>query len=211
MLLTPDGRRVFQNRLDDGSGFCYSAHSYPGAVTLPHWIKLEREGSLITAYHSVDGVSWVLQPDTENPVSYLSSNPRTIHMWETVHIGLALTSHASGTATSAVFSNIQVTGAVTHEWQSADIGCAHPSNCPERLYVTLENSAGKVFTIGHPDPKAVNTSAWTEWRIPLNDLGRMSVDQISKIYIGLGNRRSPVPNGIGRIYIDDIRLVRSEP
>jgi Concanavalin A-like lectin/glucanases superfamily len=211
MCLTPDGRRAFQNRLDNGSGFCYSAHSSPGAITLPHWVKLEREGDLFTAYHSPDGINWILQPDTEDPVSYLSPNPRTIYMPDTVHIGLALTSHAGSVATSAIFSGVEVTGAVSDQWQSADIGRDHPINCPDSLYVTMENSDGKAATLVHPDTEAVNATAWTEWKIPLSDLGRMRLDQITSLSIGIGSRRTPIRNGFGRIYIDDIRLLKAEP
>ncbi len=210
MCLTPDGRRAFQNRLDNGSGFCFSAHSSPGAITLPHWVKLEREGDLFTAHHSVDGINWILQPDTEDPVPYLSPNPRTIYMPNTVHIGLALTSHAGSVATSAIFSGVEVTGAVNDQWQSADIGRAHPINCPDSLYVTVENSGGQAATLVHPDPEAVNAAAWTEWKIPLSDLGRLRLNQITSLSIGIGSRHTPIRNGFGRIYIDDIRLLRSE-
>jgi len=211
MCLTPDGRRAFQNRLDNGSGFCFSAHSYPGAITLPHWVKLEREGDQFTAYHSVDGVNWILQPDNEDLVSYLSPNPQRIYMPDTVHIGLALTSHAGSIATSAIFSGVEVTGAVNDQWQSADIGRTHPINCPDSLYVSVENSDGRVAMAVHPAPHAVNAAVWTEWRIPLSDLGRMRLNQITGLSIGIGSRRTPVRNGFGRIYIDDIRLLRSEP
>ena len=39
----------------------------------------------------------------------------------------------------------------------------------------------------------------------------MKLDQVSRIYIGVGNRRTPVSNGVGRIYIDDIRLYPRTP
>ena len=211
MCLTPDGRRAFQNRLDDGSGFCFSAHSYPGAITLPHWVKLEREGDQFTAYHSYDGVNWMLQPDTEDPVSYLSSNPQNIYMSDTVHIGLALTSHAGSAVTSAIFSGVEVTGAVSDQWQSADIGRAQPTNCSDSLYVIIEDDDGRVGRVVHPDSEAVNATKWTEWRIPLDTFGRTRFDRIKKIYIGVGSRSATTPNGFGRIYIDDIRLLKSEP
>jgi len=211
MCLTPDGRRAFQNRLDNGSGFCFSAHSYPGAITLPHWVKLEREGDQFTAYHSHDGVDWMLQPDTEDPVSYLSPNPQMIYMPDTVYVGLALCSHAGSVASSALFSGVEVTGAVTDQWQSADIGRVQPINCPEALYLTVKNADGRISTVTHPDVDAVNAREWTEWKIPLSDLGRMKRNQITSLSIGVGDSRSPERNGFGRIYIDDIRLTRSEP
>jgi hypothetical protein len=77
------------------------------------------------------------------------------------------------------------------------------------LYVAVEDSAGKSAVITNPDAKAVITTDWTEWKIPLSSLTGVDPAQVKKIYIGVGNRSNPTSGGMGRIYIDDIRVIKS--
>jgi hypothetical protein len=77
MTPTPDGLRAFQNRTTFGAD-ATSAHSNPGAVTLPLWVKVERKGSSFTGYYSLDGQSWIVSPP-DGAVSN-SVNPARIIM-----------------------------------------------------------------------------------------------------------------------------------
>jgi regulation of enolase protein 1 (concanavalin A-like superfamily) len=61
--------------------------------TAPHWVRLTRAGSTITAAHSPDGVTWT---------TYATF---TIPMNTTVFFGLAVTSHNNGLLNTAVFTD----------------------------------------------------------------------------------------------------------
>jgi hypothetical protein len=81
-------------------------------------------------------------------------------------------------------------------------------NALANLYVGLEDNAGKVALVSHPDPKLVLAAKWTAWSIPLSDFAGVNAAAIKKMYIGLGDRQASAAGGAGRIYIDDIRLIR---
>ncbi len=211
MCVTPDGRRAFQNRPTNQTGDCLSAHSYPGEVALPYWVKIERRGSQFTGYHSFNGVNWIRQSDTEDTGPDASPNPQTIRMPAHVYVGLALTSHAPDIVTTATFSGVEITGGVTGPWQVAKIGVNHPGNSPDDLYVVVEDGKGKTAVVVNPDPGAVNATAWTEWKISLSDFAGVDLGRVRRIGIGVGGRESSIPPGTGRIHIDDIRVVSSQP
>jgi hypothetical protein len=166
----------------------------------------ERKGNEFTGYYSTDGVTWIQQPDNEDRLEYHSSNPRTIPMPSTVCIGSALTSHTTDSATTATFSQVETVGMVRGQWQVASIGVDQPGNNPDDLYVIVRDSNGKAALVIHPDSGAVNSSAWTEWKIPLSSFNGVNLSKVKKLYIGVGGRAIPVPNGTGRVYIDDIRV-----
>ncbi len=101
------------------------------------------------------------------------------------------------------------TGNVTGRGQQVWIG-----NAPDRtndaagLYVAVEDDAGKSGMATYPDSAATNFGVWTEWRIPLSSLTGVNLAKIKKLYIGVGDRKNPVPDGSGRIYLDDIRVIK---
>jgi len=76
------------------------------------------------------------------------------------------------------------------------------------LYVVVEDSTGKQATAVNPDQALTKTTTWTQWEIPVSSLAGVNPAKIKKLYVGLGDRKSPVPDGSGRIYIDDIRVVK---
>ncbi len=201
---TPGNGVRFQARLGTAS----SATSDTSVATVeqkalqtPVWVKLERVGATVNAYYSRDSVKW----------TSMSWNPQTINMAGAVYVGLALTSHAPATTTVATFSGVQITGRVTGPWQVADIGVDHPGNAPDDLYVTVGDSDGKMATVVHPDPGAVNVMAWTQWTVPLTDFIGVDLSRVRRMYVGVSGRESEVPPGTGRIYIDDIRVLKSGP
>ncbi len=211
MLVTPDDRRAFQNRPFTNSSTCRSAHSDSEAISLPFWLKLQRQGDRLTGYYSHDGVNWMPQSDMEYTGSDASPNPQTISMPAGVYVGLALTSHVSGRAATATFSGVQMTGRVTGSWQVADIGADHPGNSPDDLYVIVTDNKGKTAMLIHPDPAALNTCVWTDWNIPLSNFPGVDLRRIRRLSIGVGGRQAATAPGTGRIYIDDIRVLQSEP
>jgi hypothetical protein len=82
------------------------------------------------------------------------------------------------------------------------------ANAADRLYVAVEDAAGHNGTVVHPDAAVLTTAKWTEWKIPLSNLAGVNTAKIKKITIGVGNRTSPVKGGAGRIYVDDIRVMK---
>jgi hypothetical protein len=99
-----------------------------------------------------------------------------------------------------------MTGSVTGQWQSQDIGLT--SNVAEQLYVVVEDSAGTTKVVNHPDPNATVSGTWQEWNIDLQQVDDAGVNltSVKKLYIGVGNRNLPTQGGGGMLYIDDIRL-----
>jgi hypothetical protein len=116
-----------------------------------------------------------------------------------------VTGHDSGTAIG-VFSNISTTGNVTGSWEVQAIGVAQPANDAAPLYVAVEDSAGKSKVVTHPDPAATTVAAWQAWRIPLSEFsaGGVKLTAVKKMYIGVGDRSNPKPDGAGKVFIDDI-------
>lgn len=200
MFVIPDGVRAFQNRPANDNSDCLSAQN-SSELKLPSWMKLERKGDQFTGYQSGDGIKWIRLSSAEADAS---PNPQTIRMPSSVYIGLALSSHAAGVVTTARFSGVQTTGAVTGLWEVADIGVDHPGNSPDDLYVTVQDSVGKTATAVNPNPAAVNTIAWTEWRIPLRDFLGVDLSRITRISIGVGARAAGTVKGDGRVYVDDV-------
>lgn len=149
-----------------------------------------------------DGIIWEQFLDAKG-------EPVVVHlaMEQTVYVGLYMIANTGRGNSTAEFSGIAFTGDVSAEWQvtNPDWG-----NVPDRFYVALEDTAGRIATIAHPDPVILNAIDWTQWRIPLADFTTSGVDvaAIRRMYIGVGDRDNPQPNGAGMIHIDDIRVVR---
>jgi regulation of enolase protein 1 (concanavalin A-like superfamily) len=93
MLASPGKGFAFQRRVTrDG----VSTHTSGGAGTAPHWLKLRRTGSTLTASTSPDGVTWTTVATD------------TIPMAPDVLIGLAVSSHTATASCLAVFDNVTV-------------------------------------------------------------------------------------------------------
>jgi len=171
------------------------------ALKAPVWIKLERSGNSFSGSYSTDGVKWTA----------MSWNPQTVNMTSSVYVGLALSSHVTGVPATAEFSAISTTGSVTGAWEVTDIGVTHPGNDPSPLYVMIQDSAGKVKVISHPDPAATTVGSWQEWRIVMSDFSGVNMAGVKKLSIGAGNRASPKAGGTGMLYIDDILVGHPAP
>jgi hypothetical protein len=82
------------------------------------------------------------------------------------------------------------------------------ANTADTLYIAIEDAAGQVGTVVYPDAAVLTTAQWTEWKIPLSSLSGVNATKINKITIGVGDRTKPAPGGAGRIYVDDIRVMK---
>ena len=204
--VTPDGRVGWQYR-QQLMGTSDSTRSDPGAITLPHWLRITRDGDTITAAHSSDGVKW--EPMVE-PTDPASPSSLSIPMTANVFVGLALTSHAAGVGCTAQFSSAATSGGASGAWKFAEIGVDHLLNDRGSLYVVLQDSAGHTGVVTHPNPDAVLLDTWQEWNIPLADFRKAGVDTkgIKKMFIGVGDRKNASAGGAGLLFIDDIGFGR---
>jgi internalin A len=82
-----------------------------------------------------------------------------------------------------------------------------------RLYMSIEDDAGQISIINHPNPDAVLDEQWQQWNISLVDLIADGIDvtAIRKLHIGIGTLDNPQAGGIGIIYVDDIQVIQSKP
>ncbi len=203
VVVTP-GQGVSFGWRSSAGGECGSATM--AGIHAPQWVRLTRTGNTFTAQYSSDGAAWQDVADAEGrPVS------QDIAMAADVTAGLCVTSHNPGAVTTARTSGFTTTGGVTGPWQLADIGVAQPGNDPAPLYVVVEDSAGKAAVSVNPDPQAVLTTEWTRWNIPLSDLTGVNLAAVRKLSVGVGDKANPQAGGIGRIYLDDVRVARPEP
>ena len=96
MIVTPGGTKglAFQRRVST-SGI--STHTSGGGGMAPAWVKLERQGTTISAYRSADGAAWTLV------------GRETFAMRSTVHVGLVVSSHDNAVLARATFDRVSVT------------------------------------------------------------------------------------------------------
>ncbi len=168
---------------------------------IPQWVKLTRNGTSFTAQYSSDGKAWT---------DIVPTTAATITMANDVLIGLAVTSHAAGALCSAKFTNVSTTGGVSGSWQVAEVGTAQlGGNTPETFYVGVQDKAGKSMVISNPDASVISTGAWQEWQIPLSQFTGVNMGSIQKLTLGVGSPSAPRAGGSGKVYIDDIRLIRN--
>jgi Bacterial Ig domain/Right handed beta helix region len=93
VLLTPSKGVVFIRRIANGATTMQTAgvNGRP-----PYWLKVTRTGQLFTAFASANGSSWT------------SIGSETINLNRLVYVGLAVTSRAGKTLTTAKFANVTV-------------------------------------------------------------------------------------------------------
>jgi hypothetical protein len=217
---------MIRGTLDAGSRFAYNivsaasgasfgqramtdtaATSAPAIATIvaPYWVKLTRTGDVFKAEISADGKIWTAA------TADATASSATITVTGQLYIGVCVTSHNTNAkiVTTGVFSNISTSANVTGTWQMAEIGVDSPENSPQNLYVVLQDSAGKTATVTYPNGSNVTT--WTEWKVPLSQFTGVNVGAVKKMFIGLGDRKSPQADGAGRMFFDDIRVLKPTP
>lgn len=201
LLMTPSHGTAFQYRIEDGGPT--EQIMQPGPMP-PYWLKLSREGRMITAQCSPDGVNW--GPVTDRP----EGSSLEMSVGE-AFIGLAVTT-PSWRATSAEFSGVSVTGSEVENWEIEDIASYYRGNDPEPMYVALVDAMGRHKTVYHPDPLAVGAATWQRWDIPLSEYASAGLDvtAIQQMIVGVADRDNPIPAGEGIIYFDDFWLTRSD-
>jgi len=109
IVVTPFGNVAFQYRTMELAA-AHRIDDNINRVELPHWVRLTRKGNRFTAQHSHNGIEWerVVHYDDPNILSSVE-----ITMNETIHVGLAVTSHNSSRTAEACLSNVDITGSVS--------------------------------------------------------------------------------------------------
>jgi hypothetical protein len=87
-------------------------------------------------------------------------------------------------------------------------GIWNPSAGTGQLTVAIKDSTGKLAVVTNLDSAAVTMTTWTEWKIPLSSFTGVNPAKVKKMYIGVGDRKNPVADGAGRLYIDNIRIMK---
>ncbi|MHC4628652.1 MAG: discoidin domain-containing protein, partial [Planctomycetota bacterium] len=161
LLITPANGIRFQYRPAAGSA---TDRDFVEGLAAPYWVKLERDpGGGFRGSYASDGVNW--QTMALRPSVQMAGN---------VYVGLALTSHDAAVTGQAVFSGVQITGNVTGQWQSQDIGIL--SNSADPLYVRIANSNGTSGSVSHDDPAPTQIDTWTQWRIDVQQFADQGVN-----------------------------------
>jgi hypothetical protein len=86
------------------------------------------------------------------------------------------------------------------------------SNDPDPLYVAVANSTGTPVVVVNDDPAAAQVGAWTQWIISLQTFADQGIDltDVDKLMIGMGTKGNlTTAGGAGKMYFDDIQLLRS--
>jgi hypothetical protein len=199
------GGIAFQGRFADAGAASSSLHGDVIAAP-PYWVKLTREGNMITAYASADGETWDLFTDTSPDNSGGTiTNPIDVEMADPVLIGLFVTSHAAGEIRTYTFDNVSISGDVG-ELVSQDIDSIS-GNSAEPIYVKLEDSTGAVASVTQGYPAATQITSWRDWTIPLSKFEGVDPTAAAKLYVGVGNGE---PGGVGVLNVADIRVIEPD-
>ena len=86
------------------------------------------------------------------------------------------------------------------------------SNGSAPFYVALQDKNNHAVSATYPGVASIEMPQWIGLTFRLNlfsDAG-VNLSAIKKMYIGVGNRSSPTRGGAGSIYIDDIRVIKSQ-
>jgi hypothetical protein len=116
---------------------------------------------------------------------------------------------------SPFYSEAERQFAPTQDWTAGGVGTlllyirGRSSNGSTPVYVRVEDAAQKTATVVHPDPAFAATTKWTAWRIPLTDFTGVDLAKVKKLCLGLGDKADPTAGRAGRIYIDEIQLMKS--
>jgi regulation of enolase protein 1 (concanavalin A-like superfamily) len=130
MLASAGSGWAFHRRLLTGDR---TDHTGGPSTNPPGWVRLVREGSLLSAFHSTNGTTWTLV-DTD-----------TIPMGTTVYAGLAVTSNNNSATSTAQFTNVTVRSLSPSANQPPTVALTSPTSgvsvaAPGSIYVAASAS-----------------------------------------------------------------------
>ena len=188
----------FQRRVEaDGE----SSNSDSGDVVAPpYWVKLDRVGNTFSGSISADGETWTQLGD---PIEVVMEDP--------VLIGLTVTSHEAAQLRTFSFDNVSATGDVPEgPFTAFDVvnpdQAAANFNAPASLFISLEDAAGNVAAVAHPDPEATVITSMSLFWTPLAAFEGVDPTQVVKMEIGVGNGE---PGGQGSVTLANGRVLEA--
>ncbi len=197
VAITPSNGVWFGHRDIEGGS---SVSIKEADITAPQWVKLERSvDCLVRACYSANGTTW-----TEfDSVKVMMNAP--------MYIGLGVTSHKSGVACEAKFSNVSFPVTIVEpQWTNQDIGIISNEAAP--MYLTIADDYGSTAIVYHDNPNAALLDSWTEWNINLRTFVDQGVNltNVNSIAIGFGDKDNPQHGSSGLVYFDDIKLIEEK-
>jgi regulation of enolase protein 1 (concanavalin A-like superfamily) len=130
--ITPSYGITFQNRASNGGST--TATNVVSGLTAPYWVRLKREGDVVSSYRSADGVTWT-QTGT-NLTTSLGTN---------IYIGLAVSSHTTSFLASGEFKNVTViTSGGTANYKLAPNSSKQVVQQDEKIAVSIYPNPAKV-------------------------------------------------------------------
>ena len=115
-------------------------------------------------------------------------------------------------------SEVSLTLTSPRDWTAQDVGelslwfRGDFANTAEPLYLAISNAVGVPGVVAHSDVDAAQAVTWRQWVIPLQSFADQGINltNVDKLAIGLGSKGGTPVGGSGTMYIDDIRMYRSE-
>jgi len=112
------------------------------------------------------------------------------------------------------FSEAMIEFASTRDWTVNGVSTlvvfvrGRVTNTAEPVYVVVEDSAGKSAIEVNADAAIITKGTWTEWKIPLSKLAGVNMARVKKLSVGVGDRKAPKAGAAGRVYVDDIGVIK---
>lgn len=109
MHIIPGGRWSFQRRFGDGQDASNIKSPTNSGITTPYWVRLNKQGNVISAFHSENGSSWELV------------GSETFSLPSSVYVGLAVTSHDNSEIITTRLSDVSlITSASVNSGEEAE-------------------------------------------------------------------------------------------
>ncbi|MHC4067961.1 MAG: LamG domain-containing protein [Planctomycetota bacterium] len=161
---------------------------------------------------------------TDNSIGYYPSEQSMVYEWRNAYYtqGGKTYNGSHYSEANAVVTDLEIgsdwtkggaEALVIHFFGQAD-NIPEPNN---QMYIALEDGTGNIAVKYYPigDMTDLQDEAWTQWNIALtdfNDINNVDVTNVSRVYIGFGQRGTPKPGAgtigdhRGRLYIDEIEV-----
>jgi len=181
------------------------------------WSFTTRSFTPIEDFESYTDTAELLNTWKDGTVDSSSGSYIYIYIGELTHGGTGCLEYNydnTGTYVAPLFSEIErsspVSDMTANNMKALDLWFdGDGSNAAEKMYVALSDGT-ETATVFHPDPNAALEADWTVWRVALSDFTDANPDldltNISKIYIGFGDKSNPTVGGMGTVYFDDVAL-----
>jgi len=115
---------------------------------------------------------------------------------------------------SPFYSEAQREFAPTQDWTVNNAGTlvlyvrGRSGNAPAQLYLALEDASKHVGIVTYADKAITGVTQWTPWKVPLSSFAGVNLAKVKKLYIGVGDKKSPAAGGSGRVFVDDIQVTK---